>query len=240
MNDLFGGRPEILRTIGFYQPFCSLMLHGKVETRWVRVGRFPAFPLGKYIGYCTHKFCNSQMLADWCGPELETLISETLKEDHTQFMQRKALWIGDLVKIGKMYDWQERECFVRHRGVIERTDKSGSIHDYYQSVLYFENIMPIEPFDFKYGKQGVGIFPETEKHLIKPIAVVIGARPSAGKSAFMGQLALNMARAKKKVPEFIERARGIVPDPPKANIIRPPAVYSNKSREDYINEILSK
>lgn len=45
---------------------------------------------------------------------------------------------------------------------------------------------------------------------------------------------------KRRTPEFIERARGMIPDPPKQNIVRPPAVYSNKSREELINEVLSK
>ena len=44
-----------IRTLGFYQPFGSLMLHGKIETRWVRKGKKPPFPLGKYIFYTTQK-----------------------------------------------------------------------------------------------------------------------------------------------------------------------------------------
>ena len=165
--DLFGENIELLRTIGLYQPFCSLMLHGKVETRWVRNGRFAAFPLGKYIGYCTWKFCTPTMLADWCGVDLERLITETLKEDYTQHMQQKALWIGDLIKIGTMYEWQEKECFVKYKGEQVRIDKNGKSHVYHQQVLYFENVQAIEPFDFEYGKQGVGIFPQSEKHRIK-------------------------------------------------------------------------
>jgi hypothetical protein len=43
--------------------------------------------------------------------------------------------------------------------------------------------------------------------------------------------------------EALNRAREVtpvLPDPPKEKMVRPPAVYSNKSREDYINEVLSR
>lgn len=167
--NIFGQYDNVIRTIGFYQPFCSLMLHGKVETRWVRKGRFAAFPLGAYIGYGTKIGCSIEKLKNWCGDEIYGLVTETLCDDNSQHIHGQALWIGNLIKIGTMYQWQEKECFVKHKGIIQRRNKKGEIHDYYQNCLYFENVQAIEPFEFKYGKQGVGIFPSEEKHLIKII-----------------------------------------------------------------------
>jgi hypothetical protein len=167
--DLFGQNNEVIRTIGFYQPFCSLMLHGKVETRWVRKGKFAPFPLGIYLGYSTKRGCSSETLEDWCGEEILNLIDYTLCNDNTQHLHGMGLWVGKLIKIGKMYEWQEKECFVKYKGEQVRCDRNGVAHFYHQQVLYFENIQPIQPFDFKYGKQGVGIFPASEKHFLKPI-----------------------------------------------------------------------
>lgn len=167
MSDLFGDSTEKIRTIGFYQPFCSLMLHGKIETRWVRVGRFAPFPMGKYIGYSTKKECTTEQIMDWSGIEISNLILKTLHREETKSMNGFALWVGDLIKIGTMYPYQERECFVKHKLIQSRLNKQGIRHDYYQNCLYFENVQRIEPFEFKFGKQGVGIFPESQNHLIK-------------------------------------------------------------------------
>lgn len=51
-----------IRTLGFYQPFGTLMLHGKIETRWVKVGKKPPFPEGKYLFYSTQKRCKYDKL----------------------------------------------------------------------------------------------------------------------------------------------------------------------------------
>ena len=60
MSDLFGENNEVIRTLGFYQPYCTAMLHGKVETRWIIEGRTPPMPLGKYLLYSTKKSLGKQ------------------------------------------------------------------------------------------------------------------------------------------------------------------------------------
>src|ERR1700679_2290183 len=97
--DLFGNDNEIIRTIGFYQPFCSLMLHGKVETRWVRKGRLAPFPMGIYLGYGTKTGCTDEQLKDWCGNEILKHLEDTLINDFTQHLHGHAMWIGELYKI---------------------------------------------------------------------------------------------------------------------------------------------
>lgn len=37
----------MIRTLVIYQPYATLMGHGKLETRWVKHGRKPPFPRGK-------------------------------------------------------------------------------------------------------------------------------------------------------------------------------------------------
>lgn len=58
MSDLFGN--EKIRTLGLYQPYASLMLHGKIETRWVEDGKKPPFPIGKYLIYSTKQDSSMQ------------------------------------------------------------------------------------------------------------------------------------------------------------------------------------
>lgn len=162
MTDLFGDNllgKEVIRTLGFYQPFCSLMIYGKIETRWVTDGRKPPFPLGKYILYSTKAYCSNATLLQWCGAELMLHISETLKEDKTQFLNEHAIAIGELKSISIYKKHQEQKGFVLHKGL-----------KYYEGItipkiqwgLHFENVQAIVPFKWKFGKQGVGFVPESE------------------------------------------------------------------------------
>lgn len=157
MADLFGNEKEVIRTLGFYQPFGSLMLHGKIETRWCRVGRKPSFPLGKYLFYTTQKKCGNGVLFDWCGAEIMSNIIQTLSGELTKFLFGYALCYGTLFSIRPMRLEDEKKCFVKYKGIILRKDKNGVEHEYQQQCLFFENIERIEPYKFLEGKQGVGI-----------------------------------------------------------------------------------
>lgn len=143
-----------IRTLGFYQPFCSLMFHGKKETRWVRKGRKPPFPLGKYLFYSTKKKCES--LQEWCGQDIMNVIRVTLDEDDTMYYNGYALGYGELVNIRPMTKEDEPLAFVLFQGEQWRTDKNGTKHIYVQWILEFENVERIEPYVFTEGKQGVG------------------------------------------------------------------------------------
>lgn len=149
---------ETIRTLGFYQPFGSLMLHGKIETRWVKVGKKPPFPLGRYLLYTTLNKCDNATLFDWCGAEIMSNIIDTLKDDKTKDLNGFGLCFGDLYKIEPMTILDEKDSFVLYKGVVVREDKNNIPHTYHQQLLHFTNIQPIaEPFKFK-GKQGVGFF----------------------------------------------------------------------------------
>jgi hypothetical protein len=162
---------EIIRSLGFYQPFCSLMLHGKKETRWVRVGKKPPFPLGKYVLYSTLKPCSNAQLFDWCGPEIMSSIIDTLKVETTKDANGFALCTGELVNIRPMTVEDEKEAFVLSKGIQVRKDEEGNENEYMQWILEFENVERINQFYFK-GKQGVGILTDEQKEKLNSITTV--------------------------------------------------------------------
>lgn len=157
----------VIRTLGFYQPFCSLMLHGKIETRWVREGKKPPFPLGRYLFYSTQNPCTDEQLDGWCGQSLYCNLTEALANDTTKELNGYAIATGQLVNLRHMTRWDDEEAFVRFAGTTARQDKNGKWHKYTQWCLEFENVQPIEPFRFEFGKQGVGILKPELHHLIK-------------------------------------------------------------------------
>lgn len=159
---------EIIRTLGFYQPYCSLMLHGKIETRWVREGKKPPFPKGKYIFYSTKNPCTDEQLDKWSGQSLYSNITDALSNDDTKTLNGYAIAIGQLANLRHMTRWDEEEAFVRFGGITARQDKNGKWHKYTQWCLEFENVLRIEPFAFK-GKQGVGILKPDQYHMVQNI-----------------------------------------------------------------------
>lgn len=159
-----------MRTLGFYQPFCSLMIHGKLETRWVREGFKPPFPLGEYLYYSTSKRCTQATLFDWCGPEIMLNISDTLKEDVTAKLDKCAIGSGELINLRPMVKEDEQRAFVKFIGRQIRIvkDKEGNTKEvpYIQWVLEFKDSAYIIPFQWKFGKQGVGKVTDSEMHKI--------------------------------------------------------------------------
>jgi len=158
---------EKMRTLGFFQPFGSLMLHGKVETRWVREGRNAPFPLGKYLFYTTMTPCNSSMLLDWCGPDIAEHIKDTLKSDATDRLNRYAIGIGDLVAVRHLTA-ETPNTFVKFVGRKTEIIKGVPVTKI-QWGLHFENVQCIDPIPWELGKQGIGFVPDEEMKKIKII-----------------------------------------------------------------------
>lgn len=148
-----------IRTIGQYQPFCSLMRHGKIETRWIRYGKKPPFPLGKYLGYSTKKMASHVDLFNWCGPNLMGSIYETLRQDYTKDFHGFGIWTGNLIKVRLMTKQDEPLAFVEWQG-IQEFEKDGETFLMQQWCLEFDNIESFKPFRFLHGKQGVGFLPD--------------------------------------------------------------------------------
>lgn len=155
---LFNDIPEKVRTLGFYQPFCSLMIHGKIETRWVREGKKPPFPLGKYLFYSTAKSCDQSTLFDWCGADIMLNISQTLESDDTRNLNSTALATGVLKEVRPLVPEDEPLAFVKYIGKKTEIIKGEEITKV-QWALIFEDVKIITPFKWEYGKQGVGFVP---------------------------------------------------------------------------------
>ena len=158
-----------MRTLAFWQPYGSLMLRGKIETRVVEVGRKPPFPLGDYLFYTTQKATDKELLEKWCGEEILDDMLDILVKEPTYTLDGYAIAIAKLVSIRPMTKEDESKCFIKYFGTTEKVDKEGKVRYYHQNCLIFENIERIEPFKFEFGKQGVGIANQQTINKIKII-----------------------------------------------------------------------
>lgn len=169
--DLFGkliSDTVQMRALGFYQPFATLMLHGKIETRWVIAGHKPPFPLGKYLFYSTKKACSVLQLQDWAGgKDMVQHIQETTYGDPSLELDGYALGTGELVRLAPMLRHEQDQAFVKWIGT---QTKDGRVRT--QWALYFENVQAIDPFKWELGghslgAQAVSIVPECLLNKIK-------------------------------------------------------------------------
>ncbi len=149
-----------IRTLGLYQPFAALMAFGKIETRFVRQGRKPPFPLGKYLIYACRKGYSvlDGDLVNICTPAQADQIEELLMENDFLFCEfGSALMIGDLVSIIDPLTNVIESTFVDYIPPDEKERRVG---------LVFENMRRIKPFPFK-GKQGIGFLSDEDKAKIE-------------------------------------------------------------------------
>lgn len=163
MKDLFGN--EVIRTLGLYQPYASLMLHGKIESRWVVTGKKAPFPIGKYLIYSTKKaysdneFCH---MASMFYSEAK----EKLRHDKSVYYNGYALALGELYKVQRITGIHELRAAFYTPSIL---DKKGEYFEFDGRTLWglhFMNVRRIEPFKFN-GKQGVGILSSEDKSKIK-------------------------------------------------------------------------
>lgn len=159
---------ETIRTLGLYQPYAQLMFHGKIETRWIRQGTKPPFPLGEYLLYSCKQEYPVQTVSQMAGEKQFKRIKElthgaTLLKGH-------ALMLGTLKKIIYVVPGMENETFVMYQGPQQYVNKRGNIVTRVRVGLIFENIRAIKPFPFK-GKQGVGILSDQDRAKIKLFGV---------------------------------------------------------------------
>jgi hypothetical protein len=138
-------KPSPFRALSWKQPFASLMLHGKIETRtWptkyrglvlICASQIP-YPANKVYSICGEKQWDRiiKMISD-----KELLLSTKL--------QGHAIATGNLVDCRPMQPSDEDACFVRYHP------------DLYCHI--YTNIQPITPFPFK-GKQGWTILTQSQ------------------------------------------------------------------------------
>lgn len=158
---------ETIRTLGLYQPFASLMLHGKIETRWVSRYRRPGFKKGKYLLYSTLKEFSFAEVEYLSNTDVLNNIERILKQEPTRWLKGYALCVADLVEVRLLTLEDEPMAFVNCIGAkVDIVNKKDVVKN--QWALVFNNVTRIEPFQFK-GKQGVGILHWAKHNLIKPI-----------------------------------------------------------------------
>jgi len=140
-----------MKALSWKQPFASLMLHGKIETRtWSTNYR------GLVLICVSKKPYSLKEVLDICGDYQHMRIVDTLGYEISQFNDvcGYAIGVGNLVDCRRMTPEDEDDCFVKYNpsAIIE-------IHENYREVHYplwchiYENVKEIEPFPFK-GKQG--------------------------------------------------------------------------------------
>lgn len=164
MIDLSSSSSEKIRTLGMYQPYASLMLHGKIETRWVKKGKKPPFPLGKYLIYSTKRA--------YSGEQFRFVAGETYKDAMNKLgggllwwalPRGCALLVAELkrVELWNIHDPSDHIEAFANTYVKPETDP-----EFDRWLLYFENVTAIKQFKFK-GKQGIGFLKPGDRNKIE-------------------------------------------------------------------------
>lgn len=145
MTDIFG--QEIIKALTWRQPFASLMLHGKIETRtWDTAYRGTVLICAGLTPY------SQSELFELSGVELMLVINNVLEKEPTANSVGYAIATGELIHTRKMRKHDEDKCFVR-----------------YSPDLYchmYANIQRIIPYEYK-GKLGWKTLSITELSKVK-------------------------------------------------------------------------
>lgn len=134
MTDLFGN--EQIRALSWKEPFATLMLHGKIETRtWATSYR------GLILICASKQPYAIKVIKSICGERQFARITELFEKLNidVSFTCGQAIAVGRLVDCRPMKKEDEDKCFVE-----------------YYSDLYchiYEDVKPIKPFSWK-GVQG--------------------------------------------------------------------------------------
>mgnify|MGYP001036189806 CR=1 FL=1 len=125
-------------------------------TRWVKKGKKPPFPLGKYLIYSTKKAYADYEFKFIAGDEYLNAKKHLINES-TVSLNGFALCTGELIELVNATEPESSwEAFVR-TFVDYKPDP-----EYDLWLLRFDNIQRITPVPFK-GKQGVGILTNAQK-----------------------------------------------------------------------------
>ena len=139
---------EEIRALSWKNPYASLMLHGKIETRtWNTNYR------GLVLICSSQKSYTGAKIFEISGSELVKLICSVIASDNSRIMELNgyAIAIGKLVDCRFMQPEDEEKCFVK-----------------YSEGLYchiYEDMKLIKPFRWK-GSQGWRTLTDEQKQLI--------------------------------------------------------------------------
>ena len=163
-------KTEIIRALWWKQPYASLMLHGKIETR-----TYPTNVRGKVLICATIKpYSDGQMLEIAGLAQFMRICEQTgfFASIAEQESYGKAIAIGELVDCRPMQPSDADNCFVQYRKPVSRcAGNVSSLFAVTKPALWcwvFADVRRIEPFEIK-GKQGWAILDEETKSKIKII-----------------------------------------------------------------------
>lgn len=162
MEDLFGNTP--IKGLNWKQPFASLMLCGKIETRrWTTSYRGLVLIIASKQEYTDVQMesisgIRQTMRAIECLSNAEHLHNKRLEDT-----LGKAIAVGRLVDCRPMTQADEDKCFVRYyapwsEGVKDKYGYSKIV----QRRLYchiYEDVRAIEPFDIKGAQKWKSLLP---------------------------------------------------------------------------------
>lgn len=140
--DVFGNK-EPFRALSWKEPFASLMLHGKIETRtWHTNYR------GLVLICASKKGYSDNDLIEISGEDFVlNILGHFLKTKQRQLYHGKAIAIGRLVDCRRMKPEDEAKTFVSYRPELW--------------CHIYEEVTAIEPIDWK-GSQGWRSIPDYE------------------------------------------------------------------------------
>lgn len=143
---------EIIRALWWKQPFASLMLHGKIETRTHSTN-----VRGKVlICACKEPYTYEQLKSLSCDHQIKEILN--VFNAHSYAALCNMLPLGKAIGIGNLANCR--------RHAIGDMPKSFVNHDLRLWLWIFEDSLSIEPFEIK-GKQGWAILDEETKSKIK-------------------------------------------------------------------------
>lgn len=146
MNEELFPKTDTIRMLWWRQPFASLMLHGKIETR-----NRPTQVRGKVLICATIKPYSLIELGELMGANTIQNMQDEDPEWISKLPNGLAIGVGELVHCRRMKSSDEDKCFIRYRDNLW--------------CWVFENVQPIKPFKVT-GKQGWAIADEEIKSKI--------------------------------------------------------------------------
>lgn len=149
-----------INLITLNEPFASLMLVGKGETRKNRT-----LIRGLVCIHSAQKSYPTEKVLSIAGPDQFQRIIKAVGKPRTQ---EHIISIGRLVNCREMTPEDEDYCFVEYRAPWYEINKAGKAILKCLWIYEFEDMAAIEPVKYK-GSQGWSILTEEQKQLIKPI-----------------------------------------------------------------------
>lgn len=151
---------EVVRSLSWKQPYASLMLHGKVETRtWD----------SKYLGWVL--ICSSQK--PYSSFEIEEIsgieqanrgmiklgakpikTEEGLRYTYLKSMESQLMPLGKAIAVGKLWKSEKMDFFDSDKQLYENVQNACFVKFQYGLWMHsYKDVQPIVPFDWK-GTQG--------------------------------------------------------------------------------------